>query len=242
MIITFLCIIMGHMFSSEFTYIAHRAADKSMPENTIDSMQRMHQKGATCFEIDCYLMRDGNIAVIHDEDLKRTTTGKGKITKMTSIDLLDVFVIGGSGAERIPMLYTLMDYVAENRLSLMIEVKDKNLAIVEKIDTLIKTYPTGHFAIYSFDETTVEAFARIKPNYPIHWNMKRLTKVRLQKAKDLGIGINLDGRYATPSAIEKVKSLGKKMHIYTVNCPDEAMRFLELGVDAIITDTLFGGV
>ena len=58
-------------FSLSKVLIAHRAACETMVENTFSSLVKMHKKGANYFEIDCYLMKDGNIAVLHDASLKK---------------------------------------------------------------------------------------------------------------------------------------------------------------------------
>lgn len=234
------CIIMVNLFSNEHILVAHRAADKTMPENTLESMVRMEEKGAKWFEIDCYLMKDGNIAVIHDITLERTTTGRGKITSKTIEDLADVFVVGGDG-ERIPMLDHMMAYAHMKNLHVMIEVKDKNLEIVKKIDDLISAYNSDLFIIYSFHKKIVKAFAELQPTYSVRWNMDRLTKSKLNLAKKLGIGINLNRRLLDKSDIEKLTAAGLDLHVFTVNSKRRAKELVGQGVTAIITDTLFTG-
>ena len=236
--IFFFCIIMVSLFSSTPKYIAHRAADNTMSENTLESMKRMHEKGAMAFEVDCHLMKDGTLSIIHDERLKRTTTGRGKITKMTKLDLLDVFVIGGDGGERIPLLQDLMYYCHLHNLMLMIEVKGKNLKVIDPIDDLIRAYDGNLFSIYAFEEKIVEAFMLKKPKYKVRWNMDKLNDRRLNKAKKLGIAINLNGRYVKHSDIEKLKTLDPEIHVFTVNNEDKANELFDMGVTSIITDTL----
>lgn len=232
---------MTKQFSSEQILVAHRAADSSMPENTFESLMRMEKKGAKWFEIDCYLMKDGNIAVIHDKNLSRTTTGRGRITNKTAVELLDVFVIGGAGGERIPMLSDLMDYCFKKGLHLIIEVKDKNVEIVDKIDALIKKYSSHLFFIYSFEKNIVKAFLEKKPAYPVRLSMKKISAKTLKEVRDMNVCINLDGRYVTPSCIEKIEASGLDAHVYTVNDRKRALELFDLGVKAICTDTLIGG-
>ena len=234
-------LLMTNLFSSEQILVAHRAADSTMPENTLESLMRMEQKGAKWFEIDCYMMKDGNIAVMHDKNLARTTTGKGRITNMAAVQLFDVFVIGGAGGERVPMLPDMMDYCYKKGLHLIIEVKDSNLEIVDKIDHLIRGYDCDLFTIYSFDESIIKAFVAKKPLYSVRWTMEKLSDKRLLKAKDRNTSINLDGRYVTSSCIEKLEALGLDAHVYTVNDKKRALELFDLGVKAMCTDTLFGG-
>ena len=207
-----------------------------MPENTLESLIRMHKKGASWFEIDCQLMRDGNIAILHDEKIDRTTTGKGKITKMSLHDLHAVFVKGGDGGEKIPMLPDLMEYAFNHNLHIQIEMKGFNQHLVDKIDTLIGRFDCDLFSVYAFDVRTIGAFCQKHPRYPVHWNMRKLTLKKLEKAKLLGINVNLNGQYVKKSDIEKLKECEKKVHIFTVNDIDRANELFEFGVDAIITD------
>ncbi|MCH9811686.1 hypothetical protein K0U07_02860 [bacterium] len=219
--------------------VAHRAANKWMPENTFESLQRMEAKGARYFEIDCYLMKDGNIAVIHDKNLKRTTTGSGRITNKSAVELLDVYVVGGDGGEKIPMLDQLMEYCAAKDLHLMIEVKDTNLDIVQKIDSLIRQFGEKHFTIYSFHKEIVAAFTAKKPSYEVRYSMEKISKRRLEIAKRMNTGVNLDGRYVSVSCIEKVSAMGLDVHAYTINDKERCEELFEMGVKAICTDTLF---
>ncbi len=220
--------------------IAHKAADRTMTENTLESMKRMEKKGAKWFEIDCFLMKDGNIAVTHDLTLDRTTNSKGKITEMSACDLVDVH-LKESVQEKIPMLEEIVAYARAKNLHVMIEVKDKNLAIVKKIDDLISAYNSDLFVIYSFHKKIVTEFANLQPNYSIRWNMEKLSKKRMLLAKKIGVGINLNRRFLLKSDIEKLTAAGFDLHVYTVNSKRQAKELFERGVKAIITDTLFGG-
>lgn len=223
---------------SKNVLIAHKASKQGFVENTLESLKRMHQLGAKFFEIDCFLLKDGNIAVIHDKYIGKLTTGRGNIRRKTTLDLVDIY-LKGAGFEKIPMLESIMEYVSEHKLHLMIEVKDKSLAIVEKIDAMIRLFGQQHFSIYSFHKKIIAAFLELKVDYPIHWNMDRLSKRRLQFAKKVGAAINLDGRNLSKSAIEQVKELNKPLHVYTINEKSVAEKLLSFGADMIITDTLF---
>jgi glycerophosphoryl diester phosphodiesterase len=139
------------------------------------------------------------------------------------------------------MLEELVAYARGKDLHVMIEVKDKNLAIVKKIDDLISAYNSDLFVIYSFHKKIVMAFANLQPKYSIRWNIEKLSKKRMFLAKKIGVGINLNRRFLLKSDIEKITAAGLDLHVYTVNSKRQAKELLEQGVKAIITDTLFGG-
>ena len=57
------------------------------PENTLASFQKAIDMGATMIELDVHLTKDQEIAVIHDSDLSRTTTGRGLVEDMTLAEI-----------------------------------------------------------------------------------------------------------------------------------------------------------
>ncbi|MCJ7622611.1 MAG: glycerophosphodiester phosphodiesterase [Anaerolineaceae bacterium] len=99
--------------------IAHRGASAYEPENTLRAFERAIQMGATMFELDIHLSRDGHLVVIHDADVSRTTTGKGHITEMT---LEQIKELDAGKGEQIPTLPEVID-LARDRAKLYLELK-----------------------------------------------------------------------------------------------------------------------
>ncbi len=66
---------------------AHRGGAQIAPENTLAAFERAHALGVDGFELDVRLSRDGEVMVIHDADVDRTTNGSGKVSAMTSAEL-----------------------------------------------------------------------------------------------------------------------------------------------------------
>ena len=62
---------------------AHRGASGYAPENTLESFKLAMEMGADGFELDVHVSRDGELIVIHDETVDRTTNGTGRIMDMT---------------------------------------------------------------------------------------------------------------------------------------------------------------
>ena len=105
---------------------AHRGGAAYAPENTLASFAEGLRRGADMLELDIHLSRDGELIVLHDHDLTRTTDGRGYVHQRTVADLqrLDA----GSwfdprfAGERIPTLEEVIAFVAR-RAYLTIEVK-----------------------------------------------------------------------------------------------------------------------
>jgi glycerophosphoryl diester phosphodiesterase len=66
---------------------AHRGGAQIAPENTLAAFERAHALGVDGFELDVRLSRDGEVMVIHDADVDRTTNGSGKVSAMSSAEL-----------------------------------------------------------------------------------------------------------------------------------------------------------
>jgi len=65
----------------------HRGAAGTVPENTLASFRRGLEDGATFIELDVHSSRDGEIVIIHDETVQRTTDGKGAVRDMDAAEL-----------------------------------------------------------------------------------------------------------------------------------------------------------
>src|SRR5947209_17006413 len=67
--------------------IGHRGAMGHCPENTCASFERALELGADWIELDVHLTHDGELAVIHDETVDRTTDGHGLVKDHTLAEL-----------------------------------------------------------------------------------------------------------------------------------------------------------
>jgi glycerophosphoryl diester phosphodiesterase len=63
--------------------LAHRGASGYAPENTMEAFKKAIEMGADGFELDVQLTKDGEIVVIHDEKIDRTSDGKGWVKDYT---------------------------------------------------------------------------------------------------------------------------------------------------------------
>ncbi len=106
--------------------IAHRGASAKAPENTLAAFRLAHELDAEWFELDCMLTRDGEVIVIHDYTVDRTTNGEGAVRDLTlaEIKTLDA----GSwkhpdyAGEPVPTLAESLDF-AKNKIGVYVEIK-----------------------------------------------------------------------------------------------------------------------
>jgi glycerophosphoryl diester phosphodiesterase len=109
--------------------IAHRGASAYAPENTIAAFRLAAEMKAPWFELDCTLSEDGDVVVIHDDTLNRTTPLKGKVMEtptevMTQADAGTWFDVKFKD-ETIPLLSETLDF-AKGTIGVYIEIKDSD--------------------------------------------------------------------------------------------------------------------
>ena len=128
--------------------IGHRGNPTNAPENSISSYRIAYKNGADIVETDVYLSKDGEVVVMHDSDISRTTTGTGNIESLT-LEQLKSYNLWGEGDkfksqfpdEKIPTLRKIFELMREcEGLKLFIEIKTSKIAVCEKIVELAKEY------------------------------------------------------------------------------------------------------
>lgn len=107
--------------------IGHRGAAAYAPENTMASFIKAEEANADWFELDVQLSKDGEVVVMHDDSVDRTTNGHGKVRDLTLYELKQLDA--GSwkapefSGERIPTLSQCLDY-AKYKIGVYVEIKN----------------------------------------------------------------------------------------------------------------------
>ena len=107
--------------------IAHRGASHDAPENTLAAFELAHDMGADWFELDCHLTRDGEVVVIHDAKLERTT-GVDALVAEVDLEFLRGLEAGAwkslnFAGEPLPTLAEALDF-ARNTIGVYVEIKN----------------------------------------------------------------------------------------------------------------------
>lgn len=118
--------------------IAHRGASQDAPENTLAAFRLARDMGADWFELDCHLTRDGEVVVIHDSELERTTGDKGIVedSDLAYIKGLDAgnWKNPKYAGERIPTFAESLDF-AKGTIGVYVEIKNSadDTALMQQI-------------------------------------------------------------------------------------------------------------
>jgi len=141
---------------------AHRGLHgPDKPENSLAAFREAVEAGYG-IELDVHLLADGELAVIHDSQLMRTTGKEGRVEDLTAAELADYTLQGTQ--ETIPLLSQVLR-VVDGRVPLIVEVKSFNgnyAAVTEKTCDLLKDYK-GPYCMESFDPRCVRWLRKNRP-------------------------------------------------------------------------------
>jgi glycerophosphoryl diester phosphodiesterase len=214
----------------------HRGAGGHEPENTIRSVRRALALGAQGVEVDVYFA-DGQLVVIHDPTLERTTNGRGRVTSKTFAYLRSLDA--GSG-ERIPTLAEIFDAV--NRRA-VINVELKGPRTPAPVARLILEYVRRRgwhfddFLVSSFDPARIREAKALCPDLRIGALIGRTPRGLAKFAEALGAwSLHADQRGITPRLVADAHRRGLKLFAFTLNQPGEIARMRTLGVDGVFSD------
>lgn len=229
--------------------VAHRGASGTAPENTIAAFRLALEFGADLLELDVHRTRDDELVVIHDATVDRTAMGNytGRVDSLTleQIKTLDAGVHKGLTwtGEKVPTLEEAL-LSTEGRGLFFVEGKVNG---IEKdiVDVIQKTRMEHNVVYQSFNSESVKNFRKLLPHVPaallfrdpnIEDDVIRGATVvaEAQKADAAIVAINY--KAVTPDFVRYVKARGLSVWVWTVNNPNDMVRMIEAGVDAILTN------
>ncbi|MDR3574065.1 MAG: glycerophosphodiester phosphodiesterase family protein [Anaerolineaceae bacterium] len=226
---------------------AHRGASALAPENTLSSFDKALTDGAEAIELDVKLTADGKVIVLHDQTVNRTTNGQGDVRTLSLADVkrLDAgshFSAEFAG-ETIPTLEEVFLAVGKK---LFINVEITNYAtptdaLPVRVAELVRKYELEDWVMFSsFNALNLIRLRAILPQIPIGILAEEGPAGRLARG--------FAGRLAAPKIVHpyfsdvdevyvrRQHALGRRVHVWTVNSPQELCRLFRLQVDGMFTD------
>jgi glycerophosphoryl diester phosphodiesterase len=113
-------------------FVAHRGGAARWPENSLTAFRGAIANGARILELDVHLTADGQVAVIHDPTLDRTSSGSGPLARCTAADLRRARLRGTDGAltdDYVPTLDEVLAVVVPAGVGLLVEIKTPGRAV-----------------------------------------------------------------------------------------------------------------
>lgn len=229
--------------SEEMTQIfAHRGYSASYAENTLTAFKEAEKAGADGLELDVQLTKDGEIVVIHDEKVDRTTTGKGFVKDFLYKDLRKLNANKKNNKmEPIPALTEVFEWLCTNNLLCNIELKNGLIpykGMEEKVIQLIHKYKlVDRIIISSFNHYSIVYSYSIAPEIetaPLFLEGIYMPWVYTKAIRAKGI----HPKYSAMSDEIIIKTIenGIAVRPYTVNKEVDLQRLFNINCTALITD------
>lgn len=240
--------------------LAHRGASAHAPENTLEAYRMAVESGAGGIELDMHMTRDGQIVVMHDDDVDRLTDGAGPVREksLQELENLDVgyhfspdggasFPYRGSGL-KIPTLQEVLQQFPDTPINL--DIKEDQAGFEEAVLRIVQENGAeGRTFVASQKYRVVRRFRKLsrgavptsssQPEIAIFLLLSRLRLERLLRPSYVALQVPTSYRGAelvTPRFISAAHNLGVRVDIWTIDDPEEVHRLLDLGVDVIMTN------
>ncbi|MEK4081528.1 glycerophosphodiester phosphodiesterase [Solibacillus sp. FSL K6-1126] len=229
--------------------VAHRGATAYSPENTIAAFDLAVDMKADYIEIDVQRSKDGELVLIHDTTVDRTTDGTGKVGDLTFEQLRSLDAGSWKGeqfaGEPIPTFEEILDHY-HGKIGILIELKAPELypGIEEQvaaalIERNLHKPQNEKIIIQSFNFESIKKMDQLLPKVPIGVltsNRADTTLEALQEFSTYADWFNPSYGIVTEELVNQVHSLGMQIGSWTVRSQEAADFLFEMGVDAIISD------
>lgn len=224
---------------------AHRGASAYAPENTLPAFKLAEEQGADGIELDVHLTKDGELVVIHDEKLDRTTNGTGLVKDYTLAELKTFCAdngMPGYADARIPTLREVLEQVKPGKMLVNIELKTGILwyeGIEKKTLDLVAELGMQDRIIYSsFNHYSIAEVRRLAPEAQTAYLFGDIPCDIEKYAAERGVEGLHSGLYCVKmgSLLKTYLDSGLAVRVWTVNGEEDLRWLMEEGADVITND------
>ena len=245
--------------NSRTLVFAHRGGGGLFPENTLGAFEYSAEMGVDFLELDVHSTADGELVVMHDATVNRTTDGSGKVNEINLAELkkLDAgyqfssdggqtFPFRGKGIT-IPTLKEIFDALPNIKFN--VEPKQVEPAITKPLCELIRERKmTDKIIVGSFRQTAIDEFRAECTEIATSATPREVSQFLAMYKTGIGesytppmqalqIPENLGRlRVVSKDFIETAHKLNLQVHVWTINKPADMQKLIEMGVDGIMTD------
>ena len=230
--------------------IAHRGASGYAPENTMAAFDKALEMKADYIEIDVQLSKDGEVVLMHDGMIDRTTDGSGSVDDYTLEELKQLDAGSWFGpqfaGEQIPTLEEVLD-TYRGKIGILIEIKNaaQHPGIEEKVAAALEKRNmdkpnNGKIIVQSFDHGSIAHFNALLPNVDtgvlVGYNAEGISDAQLAQFATYADYVNPNHQMADTDLVSRIHDYGMQIAPYTINDQSRINELMEYGVDGIISD------
>lgn len=239
------------------TVVAHRGASAEAPENTLAAVRRAIARDADLVEVDVQRTKDGELVLLHDTTLKRTTNVRQVfprrapwlVSDFTADEIARLDAGGWHSApfagERVPTLTQLVEVLRPSRTGLLLEMKAVALhpGLATDVAHALRAVPgyveeavaAERLVVQAFDHDAVRKHKNLEPSVPVGVLGTPL-RADLGALATWADQVNPVHWSVRRSYVETIHRHGMRCQVWTVNRPDQMRRAVSLGVDGVITN------
>jgi glycerophosphoryl diester phosphodiesterase len=232
---------------------AHRGGAALWPENSLLAFRSALASGVDALEFDLHLTRDGEVVVIHDATLDRTTTASGAVHDRTLAEVRAARIKTRDGVptdERVPTFAEVLDLAGPTAVQMLPEIKAGTKGqpypeMEEKVLRLVRA--RGLLA-----RVTIQAFHRatIGRLHALQRDVRTMLLVSRRQLEDRGApseavrwareagasDLGIEFRVVDAALVSAARDARIRLSVWTVNEEPDIRRMIDLGVDVIMTD------
>ena len=226
--------------------VGHRGAAGLAPENTIASFAKAIEIGVDAVELDVRASRDGQVVVIHDDALDRTTNGAGKVADLSAAEIRGLDAGGWFGpkyaGQRVPLLREALELIRGAAVC-CVEIKELGLA-GEVADIVQKAGAPDRVRVLSFMAEYGSALKSLSGGLPFvmlaapsREEVEADPRAWIRRAIEAeATALSLQFRGIVPHLLSEAHAAGLEVWAWTVNELGDMLHLAEMGVDAITSD------
>jgi glycerophosphoryl diester phosphodiesterase len=228
---------------------AHRGCADTFPENTLPAFREAVRLGAQMIEFDVRETRDGALVIMHDDNVKRTTNGEGKVNSFTLAEIRKLDAGSRKGPQFsgtvIPTFEEVLDMMPQN-IWLNCDMKSKPASVAEKSARLIAAKNRQHQAFLACYDADMRAAARRALPGIMICNMERPRAIReyvadsvAMKAQFIQFSTKKQGKGGvTAEDLLPLKQNHLRANYFFAREPSELKGLLETGFDFVLVNNL----
>lgn len=228
------------MVSAYMLVIAHRGASEDAPENTLLAFERAVTDGCTALETDVRRTRDGQLILMHDAQVDRTTDGTGLVADLTWAEIARLDAGGWKhpryAGTRVPLLSELFAGYA-GRVHIALELK-----AADAIEGVAQQVRDDHVALdgitfTSFELAHVERLKELLPDASCGYLVREWPLSLAGTLRERGIGqICPPAHELSREQVDAWRAEGFTIRAWRVRSDELVLRCYQAGVDGFTVD------
>jgi glycerophosphoryl diester phosphodiesterase len=247
-LILFYLLSVSYSLNAQSTAVAaHRGKAFLVPENTIRGMNKLLPSGIKYIEIDVRTSKDGELVIMHDGSLKRTTNNKAKVNELTLEELKNVKVTGWFNIRfkknSIPTLDEVCSLIAdwnnrnsEQQVHLYVDCKDADPI---KLLNILQKYRLSHSSVFYGNDKYLQSLRELDPELKIMPGLKSPKDLEAKVTSLRPFAFDVSYTILTPELLSAIHSRDIRVFSDLLFLNDRKSAYKKaqkMGVDVVQTD------